>query len=66
LISQRSVNLLHVFLEEEAHDWGHRPLLGRPEDLCQSVSPLRPVHPHPIDEDFVGHAEEQLIPTPVE
>jgi hypothetical protein len=32
----------------------HRPLLGRP------------VHPHPIDEEFIRHAEEQLIPTPVE
>jgi hypothetical protein len=24
------------------------------------------VHPHPIDEDVIRHAEKQLIPTPVE
>ena len=61
---QRSVNLLHVLLEEEAHDWGARALLGRPEELWQSVGPLAPCTPHPVDEDFIRHPEEQLIPTP--
>jgi hypothetical protein len=43
---------------------GAQALLGRPEELCRSVSPLRPVHPHPSMRTSSG-TRKQLIP-PVE